>query len=181
MEHFRMPEVGTSLSERLFKASPCQNTLQSVGFYISAFPRTAAQWIGHLIKEINLGTRNLESICLVTKTDKTAMQVLKRLGETLGKIGFFAIGCVAYTAYVCISIVDLVGIAIRAFGIPSAEPKEVVLKSSETPVAGEVNVHEPIKSEAPVRPTENLSVLNKVELLDNVPGESVTSLKTITA
>lgn len=122
MTEFRIPEIGSSLSERIFKTAP-GNNFETAGFYISSLPRFAAYWIGRAIKEINLAVPGIEKACAVDiTTDSVAMTIFKRAGEVAGKVGLFLAGSATYFSFAAVSLVDLIGIAIRTLGLPGEEP-----------------------------------------------------------
>lgn len=118
MSHFRVPEIGVSLSERVFKTAP-SNQLETVGYHISGLARFAVYWLGRAIKEINVANTKLEKALQIEATDTTARKVLKHAGDVSGKIGLCLLAGATYFSFGLVNLVDLAGIALRALGIPS--------------------------------------------------------------
>lgn len=117
MTQIKIVDIGPSLSERLFKNDP-KNDCEKAGHFISAAPTFVVGWVGRAIKQINSLDVRLENACKYDDVESIAMKIAKYSGYVFGKIGLLVGAAAMYLTFSVATAVDLLGIAVRTFGLP---------------------------------------------------------------
>lgn len=131
MTQFIIPELGPSLSKRLFNTNPT-NDCEKAGFYVSSIPTYLVYWTGRAVKEINILSERLENACKYDDVDTISKKIAKYVGNIIGKITLLSAATAAYLTFSAVSALDLIGIAIRTLALPIGEHENSEVENEDS-------------------------------------------------
>lgn len=127
--HF--PEINNSLSRLAFEDEKPKNAIDWLGYSISYLPTQATKAFGKLAQGLNKTNDWINTALKINSDDSCILKALKFAGSLLLKAPLMVFGAAAYflsgSACLALFLIDIMGIAIRTFGMDTYISKSVVI------------------------------------------------------